>query len=194
MSDILTQPRGRSGQKWAQRPRELADFLDLLVTEGVRSYLEVGARHGDTFAAVADALPPGATLVAVDLPGGLWGCEDSLPALQDAAAYARAQGHTAHVIVGNSREAEIIAAAAAYSPYDCVFLDGDHTADGIRADWAAYGPMGRLVAFHDIAPTPDNTGIKVPLVWNALRTTHRTRELLDADAPGMGIGVCWRES
>lgn len=186
--------RGRSGNGWSQRPRELADFLALLVAEDVRSYLEVGARHGDTFAAVADALAPGATLVAVDLPGGMWGREGSLPALLDAAQYARRKGHHAHVIVGHSAEASIIAAAHAHAPYDCVFLDADHTETAVRADWRHYGPMGRRVAFHDIAPLPAYTGIGVPAVWQEVAATHRTLELVDPDAPGMGIGVCWRES
>jgi hypothetical protein len=185
-------PRGRSGNGWSQRTVELAAFREYLAAEDVRSYLEVGARHGDSFAAVAESLPTGATLVAVDLPGGLWGRDGSLPALLDAAAYARSLGHTAHIIVGNSREASIIAQARVYAPYDCVFLDGDHTEDGIRADWAAYGPMGRLVGFHDIAPAPENTGIKVPLVWAEVAATHPTIEIHDPAAPGMGIGICRR--
>lgn len=35
--------------------------------------------------------------------------------------------------------------------YDLVFIDGDHTYEGVRRDWENYGPMGKCVAFHDIA-------------------------------------------
>jgi hypothetical protein len=52
--------------------------------------------------------------------------------------------------------------------------------------------MGRLVAFHDIAPLPENAGIKVPLVWAEVAVTHPTTEILDPAAPGMGIGICQR--
>jgi len=190
--NTVLRPRGRSGNGWSQRPVELAAFCDYLVAEGVRSYLEVGARHGDTFAAVAEALAPGATLVAVDLPGAMWGRADSLPALLEACAYARRLGHQAHVIVGDSTERRIVAEAAAFAPYDCVFLDGDHREPGVRSDWTHYGPMGRLVAFHDIAPLPDNRRIEVPRVWAEIAATHETREFHDPAAPGMGIGVCRR--
>ena len=37
-----------------------------------------------------------------------------------------------------------------HGPYDLVFIDGDHSPAGVRADWQNYGPMARLVAFHDI--------------------------------------------
>lgn len=189
---VTLPPRARAGRGWSQRPRELAAFLELLVAEGVRTYLEVGARHGDTFAAVADVLPPGATLVAIDLPGAWWGTADSLAALEASAAYARARGHRVQVLVGDSTDAGVVAAARAYAPFDAVLLDGDHREAGVRSDWRHYGPMGRLVAFHDIAPTEDNAAIAVPVVWAEVAATHRTLAIVDPDAPGMGLGVCWR--
>jgi hypothetical protein len=181
--------RPRSGHAWSQRPKELAAFLECLVAEAVTSYLEVGARHGDTFAAVAETLAPGARLVAVDLPGAMWGRADSLPALERAVAHARSLGHDAHLIVGDSTHPATITAVRALGPFDAAFLDGDHREAGIRADWTHYGPMARLVAFHDIAPTPDNARIDVPRVWREVRALHPTFEFHDPDAPGMGIGV-----
>lgn len=184
----------RSGRALAQRPRELADFLALLTAEGVRSYVEVGARNGDTFVKVAEALPVPSLLVAVDLPESLWGSSGSLAYLEDAVAYARRLGHTAHLIVGRSTAPQTLAALDAIAPgFDCAFLDADHTEAAVRADWAAYGPRARLVAFHDIAPEPSNTAIGVPPVWAEVAATHRTTTFIDASMPGMGIGVCWTE-
>jgi hypothetical protein len=63
----------RSGRPPSQIEAELSGFIGLLQERNVRRYLEIGARHGDTFHEVMRSLPVGSVGVAVDLPGGLWG-------------------------------------------------------------------------------------------------------------------------
>jgi predicted O-methyltransferase YrrM len=36
--------------------------------------------------------------------------------------------------------------------FDLVFIDGNHTREYVQADHEHYGPLGRIVAFHDISP------------------------------------------
>jgi predicted O-methyltransferase YrrM len=43
-------------------------------------------------------------------------------------------------------------------PVDFIFIDGDHSYDGLRGDWEAWSPLvapGGIVALHDSRPTPD---------------------------------------
>ena len=61
----------------AQDQCEFDRFLDPLLTEKVRRYLEIGARHGGSFNAVMRSLPSGSIGIAVDLPGVSWGRDDS---------------------------------------------------------------------------------------------------------------------
>jgi hypothetical protein len=61
----------------AQDEREFQRFLDLIRTEKVRIYLEIGARHGGSFNAVMRSLRSGSFGIAVDLPGGSWGRDES---------------------------------------------------------------------------------------------------------------------
>lgn len=45
---------------------------------------------------------------------------------------------------------------------DLVFIDGDHSPEGVRADWEAFSPLvrvGGLVLFHDAMNTRDFPGI-----------------------------------
>ncbi len=42
---------------------------------------------------------------------------------------------------------------------DFVFIDGDHSYDGLRGDWEAWSPLiapGGCVALHDSRSTPNN--------------------------------------
>jgi cephalosporin hydroxylase len=74
---------------------------------------------------------------------------------------------------------------------DVLFIDGDHTAAGVRADWADYSPLvrpGGLVVIHDIALMPDVAGF-----WAELKAAPRPagREFREicagGDAPGAGF-------
>ena len=186
-----------SGRHWSQRMTELDAFLALLRDEGVRSYLEVGARHGDTFYAVVSSLPRGSTGTAVDMPGGAWGRADSRPALEYAVAVLEAEGYRARAIFGDSGSLAVREAALRAGPYDAVFIDGDHRLEAVTRDWTVYGPMARIVAFHDVAgrgvvARRSGMEVQVPALWDELKKRYRHVELVE---PGsrMGIGVLWRE-
>src|SRR5688572_15125983 len=92
-----------SGRNPSQDEFELTSFIALLRERGVRRYLEIGARHGDTFHEVMRNLPAGSVGVAVDLPGGLWGTDKSRSALKRAAADLNGRGYKASVLFGNSQ-------------------------------------------------------------------------------------------
>lgn len=57
-------------------------------------------------------------------------------------------------IMGDSslpETAEKLKAMLAGRQIDLLFIDGNHTDAGVRADWALYGPLTRhLAAFHDV--------------------------------------------
>src|SRR5690606_19990704 len=129
---------------------ELAPFLAIMGL-GVNSYLEIGSRDGDTFHAVMTALPKGSKGGAVDLPGDVWGSRKSKARLRGAVEGLRQRGYDVFAIFGDSRNANTIAQVVKRGPYDAVFIDGDHRYEGVKADWENYGPLGRIVAFHDIA-------------------------------------------
>lgn len=187
----------RSGRRASQRADELLPFIRLLKREGVRSYLEIGARHGDTFDTVMRSLPPGSTGVAVDLPGGNWGVRSSQASLIKAVRDLRRAGYRAWAQFGNSRDPEIIAGLRVLGAFDAVLIDGDHLYEGVRADWENIGPLARLVAFHDIAGEGERTRddralpVEVPRLWRELKPAFRHVEFV---GPGstMGIGVLYR--
>lgn len=173
-----------------QYPEELEPFVGLLREQGVRKYLEVGTCNGGTFHRVLSCLRPGGYGVAVDLPHQKWGKPGSRRQLEAVIRRLRRGGKDVRVIWGNSRDPAVIQQAAALAPYDAVFIDGDHSLEGVTADWRNYGPMARIVAFHDIAC--HGPEIAVPQLWEELKATRRHVEIV-CKGSMMGIGVLWNE-
>ncbi len=150
---------GASGKSWPQEEGEPEAFAALLKERGVKRYLEIGCRYGDTLDFVMNALGPDATCVAVDLPGG-----DGFEKVGAEILKAVVEKHNGTLILGDSHDPEIIAKVAALGPFDAVLIDGDHTYEGAKADFEAYGPMAGIVAFHDIVCE----SVGVPKLWEEL--------------------------
>jgi hypothetical protein len=182
----------RSGHRASQREDEIIEFLALLQAEGVRRYLEVGARNGDTFHRVMVSLGLGAYGVAVDLPGAKWGWDFSERELRAAASDLCGRGQDVHIVIGDSAAPETIANVRALGAYDALLIDGDHSYAGVAADWRNYAGMARIVAFHDIDEVEQRSRrpIDVPRLWKETKQSYRHREIIGAER-GMGIGVLW---
>lgn len=181
----------------AQVPAEIDALCDLFKREGVRSYLEIGSKFGGSLWRVANSLPPGSRIVSVDLPNGTKSWNDSSGSLKACIATLRLMGYDAKVIWGNSTDSDIIAEVAAIEPFDAILIDADHRLPGVTADWNTYGPMGKIVAFHDIAwkraPDFDKTPINVPEFWDSIKGDYRHEEFrFCPSGKNNGIGVLWR--
>jgi hypothetical protein len=49
----------------------------------------------------------------------------------------------------------------AAAPFDFIFVDGDHTFDGLQADWEAWAPRASdIIAFHDVIGDPDQGSVR----------------------------------
>lgn len=183
----------------AQDPAEIAAFCDLLAREGVASYLEVGSKFGGSLWRVANALPKGSRIVAVDLPGGTKAWKESEASLKACVLALIDLGYDARIIWGNSTDPKLIEQVRALGPFDAALIDADHRLPGVTQDFANYGPMASIVAFHDLAwkraPEWVGTRIDVPEFWASIKGDYqRTEEIiLCPTKKNNGIGVLWRE-
>jgi predicted O-methyltransferase YrrM len=181
-----------------QVPAEMQAYCDILRSEGVTRYLEIGSKFGGSLWRAASALPKGSVIVSVDLPSGTKAWKDSGPALAACIDELKRRGHDARVIWGDSGSEEVISKVASLGPFDAVMIDADHRLPGVTRDWSVYGAMSRkLVAFHDIAwrRAPDWVGVRidVPEFWNSLKADYRHQELkFCPTGKNNGIGVLWK--
>lgn len=175
-----------------QHEGEINRLIEILMHEGVLSYLEIGSKFGGSLWKIANALPVGSRIVSLDLP---WGDKSTQPHLEACVRELKKKGYDAHLILGDSTSPEIIAKVKALGPYDAAFIDANHTEPYVRKDWANYGPMANLVAFHDIGwrarPQPGKLPIDVPKVWEEIKNDFRFEEIRQCPRDN-GIGVLWR--
>lgn len=183
-----------SGRQPSQDEAELTGFLRLLQDRGVRNYLEVGARHGDTAHYIGLGLPAGSKIVAVDLPGALWGKDKSRKHLERAVADLKRQGYKASCLFGDSQTEATKRLIVGRGPYDAALLDGDHTYAGVSKDWQLYRNIAPIIAFHDIVGTGQaekvhGNPVEVPRLWAEIKDSGL--ETVEFITPGslMGIGV-----
>lgn len=114
--------------------------------------VEIGVWHGVTTKRLRTAMAPDACLTAVDpFPKGRLGFS---------AAERIAHQEVATVDNGRVRwmRATGAAAAAGHDGVDFIFIDGDHSEEGLLADWTAWKGLvapGGIVAIHDSRSTPD---------------------------------------
>jgi tetratricopeptide (TPR) repeat protein/predicted O-methyltransferase YrrM len=173
---------------WAQQnPQEMAQLLELV--RGAKSILEIGSATGQTLKHLARVLAPGALIRSIDLgafpaEAGRFARKDVKSYLTRTIAELRAQGFDAAIYFGDSHSEGAVAWASNWTPYDLVFIDGDHSLLGVMRDYAAYGRMGKLAGFHDIA----GGEIGVAQFWADLKRSG-AEVVLEAIASEMGIGV-----
>jgi len=169
-----------------QKVGELAGLLALLVDHEPQVVVEIGSDHGGTLWAWQQ-LPSVRRVLAVDLPlGGFHSgrCLDT---------------HGVEVVYGDSHKDETLAELAdllADDRVDLLFIDGDHTFEGVRSDFVMYSPLvrpGGLVGFHDILTHPNMPYVAVDILWRQLAQERLPLEEIITDPPTWGgIGVLYK--
>lgn len=188
-----------SGRRASQNEFELRGFIDLLVRREAKRYLEIGAREGDTFHEVMLGLHAAVDLphiygVAVDYPGALWGKKTTAAQLAKAITDLRLRGYEVEALLGDSRSSGVRTAVEQFGPFDAILIDGDHTYEGVKADWENYRHLAPVIAFHDIVGTGQSekvTGreVEVPRLWAEIKAGGRKTVEFIAPGSAMGIGV-----
>jgi len=183
----------RSNQKFS----EILGLLKILEQDPPRSFCEIGDAMGGTLALFSQVAAAGANAITIDLEF----------TRAQKKAYSILRGNTSSIacIEGDSHSVATlkrVRAILSENKLDFLFIDGDHSYDGVKKDFEMYSPLvrpGGIIAFHDIHPdyktckgTPTACDVgEVPRYWDELkRSVPIVAELVeDASQDGYGIGV-----
>jgi predicted O-methyltransferase YrrM len=177
-----------------QVPLELHRFAEIVASIRPKKVLEIGTFQGGTVCVLARLSAPRATIISIDLPGGKFGGGQSK--LRSLLYHTFGKSfQRMHLIRGDSHSEEVAARVSQITQsLDVLFIDGDHTYEGVRHDFVSYSPLvrpGGIVAFHDIAEHPEKAGGDVPRFWNEVKGAYRYEEIIENRKQGWGIGVLY---
>jgi predicted O-methyltransferase YrrM len=78
---------------------------------------------------------------------------------------------------------------------DFLFIDGDHSEGGVRADFNDYKELvrvGGIIAFHDVIKNQPVPGNQVFNFWEPIKKQYRYEEFIDdKNQCGFGIGIVY---
>lgn len=173
---------------------ELLSFIEFARQESPKTVVEIGTAQSGTHFVLGQALLSVTMTVAIDL----------LVMNTAVLRHLRRPECVQHFIDGSSRSGATLKQlkhALGGKPIDLLFIDGDHTYEGVKSDYFLYRDLvceGGLIVFHDIVPDfktryGRNTGNwagDVPVFWAEVKEGKETWEFVEnRDQDGLGIGV-----
>lgn len=74
--------------------------------------------------------------------------------------------------------------------YGFIFIDGDHSYEGVKKDWELYKDKitpGGVFVFHDVVYTAPDPEVNVKRLWEEIRDDYHWVEIRSKDSTGMGV-------
>ncbi|MEM0233191.1 MAG: class I SAM-dependent methyltransferase [Candidatus Nezhaarchaeales archaeon] len=181
----------------AQIKEEIVQLLNVLARVRPRVLLEIGTANGGSLFLFCQVAEPDATIISVDLPGGPFGGgypEWRIP-LYKSFAKERQRIHLIRADPHDPKTLEIVKKILGNSKLDFLFIDGDHTYEGVKRDFEMYSLLvrkGGIIAFHDIVEHPPETGCEVSRFWNEIKYSYSYIEIVKSwNQKWAGIGVIY---
>lgn len=184
-----------------QHEDELLEFLEIFEAANPKKVIEIGTFFGGTMWFMIQRAKELEKFVSIDLMippeddryqkllecQALWG---GFAAVRDGIGNNLSMEH----LFGNSRSENIIGLVRTIFPdndVDVLHIDGDHTYDGVKADYYNYRDLvkpGGMIVFHDVEGIPD-----VNRFWNELIAENKDSFYRTISAGtengGWGIGI-----
>jgi predicted O-methyltransferase YrrM len=179
------------------RPMQLKSEILQLLNEvekiKPKKILEIGTANGGTLFSICRSSPKDAKIISIDLPRGKFGggyanWRKWLYKLfvigKQKIYFIRNDSHSKQTL-------EEVEKLLNGGKIDFLFIDGDHTYEGVKRDFNIYSKIvrdGGLIAFHDIARTENDS--KVYEFWEEIKKLYNNKEFINNECQGWaGIGI-----
>jgi predicted O-methyltransferase YrrM len=173
---------------------EIRSFLDSARNIQPKNIVEIGTAHGGNLFLLTKIAQDGGKIISIDLPNGDYG----------GGYFSRKQKVYKKFVSGSQQmflvrddshkptTLDQVREILSEQMIDLLFIDADHSYEGVKADFEMYSPLvrpGGIVAFHDIANDPNPT-YGVHKFWGEIKNKYHHQEIIDdQNRIGYGIGV-----
>lgn len=160
---------------------ELEHLAQLVASISPKNVLEIGTQFGGTFCVWCQLVPPEGKKISIDLVDGIHGGLSKTFCEQRNIALSRAFENV-HFLMFDSHQqstVERVKRILGDEQVDFLFIDGDHTYEGVLQDYTMYKDFvrpGGLIAFHDIneSNVTVSTNCMVSKFWRELQGKKTT--------------------
>ena len=157
---------------------------------------EIGTWNGGTFYVWARTNPQAEKIISIDLPDGDYGGGYDEKRIKFFSEFASDRKNTSlSFIRGDSKSkstVEMLKSVLGNRTIDFLYIDGDHTYDGIKKDFEIYSELmssDGMIGFHDINTHKDGYG--VIQFWNEIKQNYRYEEFIKPGSRVMGNGLIY---
>lgn len=178
----------------AQVTFELRELAELVDSSDPKTIMEIGTKNGGTLYVWTRYFDSTERVISLDLPGGEFG--GGYPKNQKKLFKAFSKDKEIMCVRKNSHSEKTyshIENILGEKSIDFLFIDADHTYDGVKQDFEMYKKLvsdGGIIAFHDIVPHPNDPNVNVDKFWNEIKKDHEYEEIVATDDQSWaGIGV-----
>jgi predicted O-methyltransferase YrrM len=191
--DFVFSPKGSLIEPW--QFREEIDALTKEIEKIKPKFaMEIGTANGGTLFLLSRLSDPNAKIMSVDLPEGQFG--GGYPEWKTSFYKKFAlPGQQLQLKRGDSHAQSSLEEAKTFfgqDMLDYLFIDGDHTYEGVKQDYEMYSPLvrkGGMIVFHDIAEHK-GSHCQVDKFWHEVKVGKTYKEFVNDWNQGYyGIGV-----
>ena len=177
-----------------QRTWELQSLIGLVQRMKPATVVEIGTYRGGTLSCWVAVARRDAHIISIDIPPA-WEEKEVIAAFIARVRLRMRKSQLLTTIAANSHDADTLIhlkEALKGSPIDFLWIDGDHTYEGLSQDMAMYTPLvrrGGIIAMHDIRRSDLLPDERTQEYWEEVKARERTREFIAQPAPGQGMGI-----
>ncbi|MBS1550595.1 MAG: class I SAM-dependent methyltransferase [Bacteroidetes bacterium] len=202
IEDVLDSVKKYSGRgfydkiRLAQIEEELYELCKRVVNHKPKIIAEIGTWNGGTFYVWTRINPQAEKIISIDLPDGQYGGGYDEKRIKFFREFSHGREKCElYFIRGDSKSKdtmERLEKILSGKKIDFLYIDGDHTYEGIKKDFTIYSnymASDGLIGFHDINTHKEGYG--VVKFWNEIKDNYRHEEFIKKDSRVMGNGLIY---